>query len=215
MLQSGEKETEILLGNKQLLGVFFVAAALLGIAFTGGYMLGRGGIRKTGAAVAGSADPAAQPASSANGTPSGRGGETHSVAADDSGQTAEPEAAPLGSRKTDSEELLGARKRKSVTKTPTPATTEPAVPKASKAEDFTPQGGQEFLQVMAVAREEANGVAAVLRKKGLHAHAVPKPGSANLYRVIVGPIHDAGELSSTRDALRKTGFRDVIVQRYQ
>ena len=211
MLQSGEKETEIVLGNKQLLGVFFVAAALLGIAFTGGYMLGRGGLRKTAVPVSSSADTATQPNSSA----SSRGGETHSVAADDTGVATEPEAAPLHSRKTDTEELLGARKKKGVTKTSTVEMTEASVPKASKSEEFVPQGGQEFLQVMAVAREEANGVAAVLRKKGLHAHAVPKPGSANLYRVIVGPIRDAGELSSTRDALRKTGFRDVIVQRYQ
>ncbi|MDQ2710987.1 MAG: SPOR domain-containing protein [Acidobacteriota bacterium] len=215
MLRSGEKETEILLGNKQLLGVFFVAAALLGIAFTGGYMLGRGSIRKTAPTLSSSADPVTQPVAGANPAVSGRGGETHSVAADDSGQTTEREPAPRNSRRNDSEELLGARKKKSASKTSSLEMTEAAVPKASKSEDFVPQGGQEFLQVMAVAREEANGVAAVLRKKGLHAHAVPKPGSANLYRVIVGPIRDAGELSSTRDALRKTGFRDVIVQRYQ
>ncbi len=42
MLRSSEEETEILLGNKQLLGIFFVVAILLGIAFTGGYMVGRG-----------------------------------------------------------------------------------------------------------------------------------------------------------------------------
>jgi cell division septation protein DedD len=58
-------------------------------------------------------------------------------------------------------------------------------------------------------------VAAVLRRKGFHAHAVPKPGDGTLYRVIVGPIRDAGELSSTRDLLRKTGFGQVIVQHYE
>jgi cell division septation protein DedD len=68
--------------------------------------------------------------------------------------------------------------------------------------------------VVALSRSEAEGLADVLHKKGFRAHAVPKPGNASVYRVIVGPIRDAGDLSSTRDALRKTGFREVIVQRY-
>jgi cell division protein FtsN len=54
----------------------------------------------------------------------------------------------------------------------------------------------------------------VLNKKGFHAHSVPKPGSTTIYRVLIGPIRDTGELSSTRDQLRSNGFRDVIVQRY-
>ena len=71
MLQSGEKETEILLGNKQLLGVFFVAAALLGIAFTGGYMAGRGSAKR-----AASAEPSAAEAARSE---TGTGGQTHTV----------------------------------------------------------------------------------------------------------------------------------------
>jgi cell division septation protein DedD len=66
-----------------------------------------------------------------------------------------------------------------------------------------------------VERDEAEAIADVLRKKGFRAHAVPKPGSNKLYRVIVGPVRDAGDLRSTRDALHNTaGFREVIVQRY-
>src|SRR4051794_20674856 len=50
MLRTGERETEILLGNKQLLGIFFVVAILLGMAFTGGYMVGRSSVDKKGSA---------------------------------------------------------------------------------------------------------------------------------------------------------------------
>jgi hypothetical protein len=32
--------------------------------------------------------------------------------------------------------------------------------------------------------------------------------------VLIGPIRDTADLSSTRDSLRKTGFREVIVQKY-
>jgi cell division protein FtsN len=35
-----------------------------------------------------------------------------------------------------------------------------------------------------------------------------------LYRVIVGPLRDVADLSSTREELRKTGFGKVIVQKY-
>jgi cell division septation protein DedD len=74
--------------------------------------------------------------------------------------------------------------------------------------------GQQFLQVAAVARDQALGVADVLHAKGFRAHAVPKPGDPKLYRVLIGPLRDAGDLSTTRDALRTIGFREVIVQKY-
>jgi cell division septation protein DedD len=77
-----------------------------------------------------------------------------------------------------------------------------------------PQSGQTFLQVMAVRRTEAEATAEVLSKKGFHAHAVPKPGSSEIYRVLIGPMHDASEISSTRDSLRNVGFTKIFVQRY-
>jgi cell division septation protein DedD len=91
-----------------------------------------------------------------------------------------------------------------------------AMPVSNAADEYTPQTGQMFLQVVALARDDAYGVANVLTKEGFRAHSVPKPGSAGkVYRVLVGPIRDTAELSTTRDALRKNaGFQNVIVQRY-
>jgi cell division septation protein DedD len=215
MLRSGENETEILLGNKQLLGIFFLIAVLLGIAFTGGYMIGRNGTRKAVAPAPAEAAPA--PSAGAG------GGETHAVSPADS-STADsstaasqnatdnslPDTAPADS--SGNPVPLGAPKRKKPVEPQAEAETAPAVPEPVA---FTPQSGQEFLQVAAVARADANEVADVLRKKGFRAHAVPTPSNPNLYRVIVGPIRDAGDLAATRDSLRKTGFRDVIVQHYR
>ena len=60
MSSTSETETEILLGNRHLLAIFFVLAILLGIAFTGGYMVGRNSSEKKGAPLAASStDPAA------------------------------------------------------------------------------------------------------------------------------------------------------------
>ena len=123
------------------------------------------------------------------------------------------DAAPAGSELAHGhgELPLGSAKAKNSEKT---HTAEESVTGSPSLGNFSPEAGQQFLQVAAVGRDEAEAVADVLHKKGFRAHAVPKPGTAKLYRVIIGPIRDPGELSNTRDALRRTGFREVIVQRY-
>lgn len=216
MVRASEKETEILLGNKQLLGIFFVVAILLGVAFYGGYVVGKGAARSaagtTAATVPEESKPVAAPAT---------GGETHSVPADagnsaastvDTATATDTPAAssaaqepPLGSPRHTKKQPLS----QPDTEPPSPANEANQPPGA-----FNTKAGQTFLQVTAVGRDEAIAIADVLQKKGFRAHAVPKPGSTRLYRVLVGPIRDTADLSSTRDSLRKTGFREVIVQRY-
>jgi cell division septation protein DedD len=217
MLRTSESETEILLGNKQPLGIFFVAATLLGLAFYGGYVVGRGGaVHKTPA-------PAAQTGTESSSTALAiptTGGETHSVPADSGAASgaSSTDSASTANNITNTNELpLGSPKRKNLAKTQpaAPSDFSPSPTDTSTSNGaFTPKAGQTFLQVTAVGRDEAVAIADVLEKKGFRAHAVPKPGSSKLYRVLVGPVHDAGDLSSTRDSLRKTGFREVIVQRY-
>lgn len=218
MLRNNDRESEILLGNKQLLGIFFAVAVLLGVAFYGGYMVGHGSGAKR--AVSSAETASNNPVSS----PSVAAGETHTVPGE-SGSTAEDsrpsrEQEPVIKSNPGSHELaespgadvpLGARKSKTA---PVHESEAAAAFDSEAGGGYSPQPGSQYLQVVAIARSEAEGLADVLHKKGFRAHAVPKPGNAALYRVIVGPIRDAGDLSSTRDALRKTGFREVIVQRY-
>ncbi len=75
MLRTSETESEILLGNKQLLGIFFVVAILLGVAFYGGYMVGKA----TPSRVASSNASETASSGSGNGTAAGSGGETHTI----------------------------------------------------------------------------------------------------------------------------------------
>jgi cell division septation protein DedD len=220
MLRTSESETEILLGNKQLIGIFFVVAVLLGVAFYGGYMVGRGTAEKKSVPAVSGPVPKGDTASAAN--QDAAGGETHSFPADtaatgDQSSSARslPEHPPASTSVAESrsEELpLGSPNRKRVETAQPPYSTASAPALASGV--FAPQSGEQFLQVAAVSKDEAEAVADVLHKKGFRAHAVPKPGNQKLYRVLIGPISDAGDLSSTRDALRRTGFREVIVQRY-
>ena len=210
-MRSGEQETEILLGNKQLLGIFFVLAILLGVAFYGGYVVGKGAAARKPASTAATSTEAPVTAPSVPET----GGETHSVPADSATAPDATAKTSAGAVASSEPPPLGSPKRKSATKAePAPATdlTVPAADTGAAYATFVPQGT--FLQVTAVGRDEAIAIADVLQKKGFPAHAVPKPGNSKLYRVIVGPVHDAGDLASTRDSLRKTGFREVITQRY-
>lgn len=187
MLRKNESDREILLGNQQLLGIFFAVVVLLGVAFTGGYIVGKGSAAKKqqGTAVPAEAAQTAAPI-----------GETHSIP-----------AAPANGPKS---ELQGLTSRLA----PEAHADAKQAREQDSVEDLTPQHGDRFLQVAAVSRDEADTVADVLRKKGFEAHAVQKPGKSTIYRVLVGPIHSAGELSKTRDALRRTGFTQVFTRRY-
>lgn len=212
MLRTSERETEILLGNKQLIGIFLVLAILLGAAFYGGYVVGKSAEAHKSASTTA---PAAVPADNPNASLAvpATGGETHSVPADsgtasDATLTTSTNTAPATEPPP-----LGSPKRKTATKAE-PESSPDLASGADSSAPFAPRSGQTFLQVTAVGRDEAIAIADVLQKKGFRAHAVPKPGSSKLYRVIVGPVRDAGDLASTRDSLRKTGFREVIVQRY-
>ncbi|MBV9304029.1 MAG: SPOR domain-containing protein [Acidobacteriaceae bacterium] len=202
MLRTDENETEILLGNKQLLGIFFVVAILLGVAFTGGYMVGRESLDKRTAAAETTA------AQAKNAAP----GETHTLTPDSSSNDAQSNSGatnPPGNSK--------AKEEDATSEPPPPLGTKKvnaSAPTPASDESFTPQKGQTFLQVAAVGRDEAEAIADVLRKKNFRAHAAPKPGNTKFYRVLIGPIQSTADLSSTRDSLRKTGFRDVIVQHY-
>src|SRR5690242_3324993 len=140
MRSSNNSETEILLGNKHLLGIFFVIAILLGVAFTGGYMVGRNSAEKsaeksTARASGGTPDAAATPV-----TPSSL--ETHSVppaggdaaGARQKGDTHAAEAAPP------EEAPLGSPKRKAIPAKGMPAAVE------NPSATYLPQTGQTFLQ---------------------------------------------------------------------
>jgi cell division septation protein DedD len=236
MLRNSDGESEILLGNKQLLGIFFVIALLLGVAFAGGYVVGHGPSRKVDSVPSDTASSTAQ-------TGSGSAGETHALPADPSASgsaatTSRAKEASVGSGSTGAK-TSPAPERAESRQTYQPPSGEDAAPplgskhplaskpktaagaedtgtdRAASLLDYTPQSGQTFLQVAAVSRDEAAAIADVLHKKGFRAHAVPKPGSSKIYRILIGPIHSAADLSSTRESLRnKMGFREVIVQRY-
>jgi cell division septation protein DedD len=215
MFKDQRAESEILLGNKQLLAVFFVLAILLGVSFTAGYMVGRslGGKKVAERTVAGGAKSAI-----ADSTLSG--GETHNV---------DPASAPTESVKApapDSSSFAGGGESASISTSVRsregeatdigvkPRPTKRVIANGDSETEAPPvasTGRNIYLQVAALSRSDAEAVARVLVKKGFEARIAPKPGT-QYYRVLVGPVKDAGDLNTTRDALKSKGFREVFVQ---
>jgi cell division protein FtsN len=193
-----EDESEILLGNKQLLAVFAVVAILLAVAFTGGYMLGKSSAQKK-ATSADAQTPAA--ADSTALVP----------------QTVTPDDQPVAKSETPARPPPVVRTENTI---PPPVETKPEPVLGSRKVDHAepdlagvPRSGQTFVQVAALTRPQAEATAEVLRKQHFPARIAPKPGTS-IFRVLIGPTNDAADITNTRDALRKIGFRDVIVQHY-
>lgn len=203
MLRNADGESEILLGNTQLIGLFFLLAVLLGISFTAGFMLGHGsfGGKKTEASTV-----AASPAQTPN-----AGARTEVVEPAPSAASAETvaPAGPASNSSTDQKTTPDS------SKTDKKLSTEEAAPpvRPEQNEAFVPQPGQTFLQVAAELHDSAASTAAVLNKRGFNTHVVLAP-NGKLFRVLVGPVKDKADLAATRDALKAKGFLQVIVRNY-
>jgi cell division septation protein DedD len=185
-----DNESEILLGNKQLLAVFAVVAILLAIAFTGGYMLGKSSAEKKALAVA----------DSASSTTTDAAGPITRRLTPDEPAASKPDAPVVEPPKQEAN--------------PAPEPPVALPEKEPRSASDSPKPGQTFVQVAAVARKDADATAEVLRKHGFHARVAPAPAATGMYRVLVGPGKDPADLRNTEDALRKIGYTKCFVQHY-
>jgi cell division septation protein DedD len=196
-----EGEFELILGNRQLLSVFFIVVILLGVFFTMGYIVGRNSAPLVADATpasgtvplvvdspvpaAGTAPadiPAAAPATASSQT-----------AAQQPDTAPEKEPAPAPSTKAE---------------VPKPEPVKPArgeAPKKIAAVNSQPAAGSTYLQLAATSKHEADVMVDVLRQKGFKAMAAEITEKAGTYRVLVGPVTDS-TVNSTRAELQKTGF---------
>lgn len=228
MPKTEDGEFELLIGNKQLLTVFFVVVVLFGVFFAMGFIVG-----KNSAAPAETArEP--RPVVVDPGPTVPDTGATHVVQAPPPAASAkvpakEPETTP-------SEPVKEEPKQKEVVEKadkpePTKATEKPKAEAAkkselapketkskdtkdvakakSKAEEPRETAGQlsgTYLQISAPnQRQAAEVMAAALRKKGFASVVIEIPGSPVRYGVLVGPIA-AGEAGKTKADLEASGF---------
>ena len=184
---SEASEFELVLGNKQLLSVFFIVVVLLGVFFTMGYIVGRNSApvdaasRKTDVYDRGNA-PSAVPTSA-----------KAPVTITDQ---------PTAANETPAVEAPAAR-----VETPVPATPKPIeIPAVSAPQ---PQAGRTYLQVVSVARPQADALAEVLAKRGFRAFVAPGPNDKT-FRVLVGPAADIDDASKIKSDLEAVGMKPIV-----
>lgn len=200
MARTEDGEFEFVVGNRHLLSAIFVLMVLFGIFFSLGYFVGRSGdgtsapTQAAAAPAGGVSQPQEAPTMPASEAPVAPGEAqlaapaqgTQAVAADTTAGEPVQEAAP-------------------------PAA-EPARAAASG-----PQPGETFLQVGAYRHREAMAVVDVLRAKGFNALTAPVVvngvASNSLFRALVGPIKDSGDLARLRSELQAAGLTPYV-QKY-
>jgi len=206
MPKNEEGEFELILGNRQLLSVFFIVVVLLGVFFTMGYIVGRNSSPAPPIDTALKTDP--KPIVVERASPGGPPADNSAAAPSVPVETPAPAPEPPPSAAT--------------TKTaepPRPAATpehkvepkpEPASPMAG-----VPSPGATYLQLAAIGKAEAQVWVDVLAKKGFHALYSPVPEKST-FRVLVGPFPDAAAISEARSELTKAGFKgyEAIVRKY-
>jgi cell division septation protein DedD len=198
-------EFELILGNRQLLTVFFIVVVLFGIFFAMGYILGRPAGPATEVAATKKAErplivetpgqnapalPVAKPATEVIPVEKPKPAETAKA------EPEKPAPAKAETPKPEPKKPEPAKSKPEPAKRPEPA-------KAAAASSNEPSGT--YLQLAATSQREANLEVERLRKKGFKAIAVEKPDDPNLFRVLVGPVAD-GSTNKTKADLKAAGF---------
>lgn len=220
MPRNEDGEFELILGNKQLLSVFFIVVTLLAVFFAMGFIMGR------------SVNPVTEAHKVDNGPsdkpivvdvkPSASNGMTTSprpVEIKPPVQAEVPKPEPVKpeppAKKQPEPEAKKPEPKKAEAKKETKPETKPEkadrVPEIKKpvaaASEGKPGSGT-YLQVSAVGKAESELVSEVLNKKGFRTAVehVVKDGK-DLYRVLVGPVKPGADQSKTTDDLRAAGFK--------
>jgi cell division septation protein DedD len=185
MPRTEDGEFELVLGNKQLLSVFFLVVVLLGVFFTMGYIVGRNSTPLLAAEQPTADAPPLVIDTRAQETPA-------KVSPSSPGEVAfNPPA--------------------SAQQPATAAEPEPSAPQGL----LEPRSGERYLQVLATARTEADLIAESLRKKGYRAHVTTSPSPTLFRVLVGPFTEDqTAELSKTRDALVGAGFNRPIMRKY-
>ncbi len=194
MPKNDDGEFELILGNKQLLGVFFIVIVLLAVFFTMGYIVGRnsaplitadtGGGHKDDSKplVVDSAAPKQEPAPASTPAPAANA----PPASEPAPAVETPKAEPPPKREKPAE------KEKPPVVKDAPKKEIPGKSRGSEPLSQQPEQGKTYLQLVATGKTDADAMVDLLRKNGFKAFNYQVPEKPALYRVLVGPVPDGG-----------------------
>ena len=212
MPKNEDGEFELVLGNRQLLGMFFVVVVLLGVFFVLGYVVGRNSAplvnaevsstRKTDTKpmVVDSPVPKATPAPE-TGTPPAQEPAKPLETATEKPAEPKPEPPKPEPTKPSTSKSEPAVKRE-ITKADKPR---PSAAPAAPAQGGAPIPGQTYLQLVATTKHDADATVDVLRKNSFPALDAEVPEKPGMFRVLVGPLAP-GDVNKTKADLQGKGF---------
>jgi cell division septation protein DedD len=209
-MTQADGEKELVLGNRQLISLFFVVVALCGVFFAMGYLIGRNSSKGIVAGTAPSADAppatALAPASPADAAPPAES----PAAADNQGG---PEAQPAAVQTQAQTQPAPTQPAQTQPARDTPAKpAAPPPPSAAANAVVTPEAGATYLQVTALHRADADNLVKTLREQNLPA-VVAASSKEDLFRVLVGPYHQTAQVAEAKDKLKALGFANAFVQK--
>lgn len=207
MPKNEDGEFELVLGNKQLLSMFFVVVVLLGVFFVMGYIVGRNSAPLLTAENTNKPEgkplvvdsPAKQAPPVVENPPAAAPSEKPAEKAPEPAP-APVEKAPPPVAKTETPKAETAKKAEA--KAEAKADAKASRPAAAAGQ---PAAGTTYLQLSATDKTDADKMVEELRKNGFQAIDAEVPEKAGLFRVLVGPI-SSGDMNKTRDELQSKSF---------
>jgi outer membrane biosynthesis protein TonB len=196
-------EFELILGNRQLLSVFFIVVILLAVFFAMGYIVARK-VTPAGPEMAATSKPDVKPLVVESPVRQAEAAKIQS----------KPDAPATTPTETAAQQPVEQPKPVESAK---PEVVKPEPVKESKAskkekpapaaagQSSEPKTGQTYLQLTATNKALAETYVNVLRKKNFQAIAAQIPEKPDLYRVLVGPIPE-GATNKTKSELQRSGF---------
>jgi len=186
-------EFELILGNRQLMSVFFIVVILLGVFFAMGYIVGRNSSPVTGPDVA-TRRPESKPLVE---TPPPQPRE---------------DPAPEAPKGTASQQGPAVPATPARPEAPTPG----AVKQSARVDKSAqPESGKTYLQLSAIDHDAAEIMVELLRKKSFPAITAEVPERPGVFRVLVGPVAEA-DVAKIRTDLQNASFpgKEAIKRTY-
>jgi cell division septation protein DedD len=191
-MTQADGEKELVLGNKQLISLFFVVVALCGVFFAMGYMIGR----NTSKVVA--ANPEVDSPAAASAVPQSRDSEPPRETSADETQTPTQTAG-----QTPAQPVTQPDTRPSASTQTQAAQDTPSAPETS---------GATWLQVTALRRTDADNLVKTLREQKFPV-VLAESSKPDLFRVMVGPYHQTADVADAKARLKALGFANAFVQK--
>lgn len=198
MAHSDDGQYELVLENKQVLGIFFIAALLCGVFFGFGFLVGRSSKGPTGT----------QPVtpSSADATSESRRSAMPQDKSASQPDAVTPDAQPASGKAADKDKPADA-----AASTPPPAEEKPkAEEKTAPAPAPQPETASINLQVNVFSSPDAaEPVASLLKRKNFPV-TVAQGTSDKYYHVLVGPYPNMKEADAVKKRLEEEGFKPIV-----